>query len=449
MVHADYLFLMTDVDCLYDKNPRTNTDAKQIEVVEDITKLDVDGECLGPMLPMIFSLKSTVSTSGSKLGTGGMSTKIVAARLASSAGVTTVIARAAHPQNIIAIVAHVQNQRSISGHSASNSNSGMSTPGDTLSRWNESHMVSSPEISTQIDVVSNVAQEHGNIPSGSQSSSMLTRLLQHRLEVPLNSATELQSASSPPEPNRSASGNPDEDPVSAPNSSETTWNPHNLPIHQLKSAFTDYKYDPSIIPKHTRFIPFYPPIRDRYVWLLWGLAPHGTIYIDQGAHRALLKHAGLLPAGIVHVEGNFAQQEAVRIVVTTWKPRLVGEEHTKIASTDNTGNSAQMTSSSYESGTTGISTSVELSEMPATPPGVQRTHTMSHLPGNKIGGTEVGRALVNYSAVEVARIMGHRSHEIRGILGYADSEYVALRENLSLFNKEIKVASGPLAQQEQ
>lgn len=43
MVHADYLFLMTDVDCLYDKNPRTNPDAQAIEVVEDIAALTADG----------------------------------------------------------------------------------------------------------------------------------------------------------------------------------------------------------------------------------------------------------------------------------------------------------------------------------------------------------------------------------------------------------------------
>jgi glutamate 5-kinase len=43
MVHADYLFLMTDVDCLYDKNPRKFPDAKPIMVVEDIEALQVDG----------------------------------------------------------------------------------------------------------------------------------------------------------------------------------------------------------------------------------------------------------------------------------------------------------------------------------------------------------------------------------------------------------------------
>lgn len=43
MLHADYLFLMTDVDCLYDKNPRTHPDAQAIEVVEDISALQADG----------------------------------------------------------------------------------------------------------------------------------------------------------------------------------------------------------------------------------------------------------------------------------------------------------------------------------------------------------------------------------------------------------------------
>ncbi len=50
MVHADYLFLMTDVDCLYDKNPRAHPDAKAIEVVEDISMLEADGT-----LPLSFS----------------------------------------------------------------------------------------------------------------------------------------------------------------------------------------------------------------------------------------------------------------------------------------------------------------------------------------------------------------------------------------------------------
>lgn len=109
MIQADYLFLMTDVDCLYDKNPRTHSDAKAIEVVENIADLDVD-----------------VSSAGSSLGTGGMSTKIVAARLATAAGVTTVIARSSKPGNIFDVVSYIENKKSSqlisNNHSAQSSN---------------------------------------------------------------------------------------------------------------------------------------------------------------------------------------------------------------------------------------------------------------------------------------------------------------------------------------
>lgn len=49
MVNADYLFLMTDVDCLYTNNPRTHPDAKPVEVVEDISSLEVDGMRIPPI----------------------------------------------------------------------------------------------------------------------------------------------------------------------------------------------------------------------------------------------------------------------------------------------------------------------------------------------------------------------------------------------------------------
>lgn len=142
-------------------------------------------------------------------------------------------------------------------------------------------------------------------------------------------------------------------------------------------------------PLHTRFIPSDIPIRDRYFWLLHGLSPHGTIYIDAGAHRALANKAGLLPVGIVDVEGHFAQQEAVRLCVV---------ERVRPSS----------------SKTLGLGNA---------------TKSWTGVP------IEVGRALVNYSASELLRIKGVRSSEITDLLGYCDSEYVALRENISFFDR--------------
>lgn len=95
LVGADYLFLLTDVDCLYTDNPRTNPDASPILIVPDLSK----------GLPGV----NTSSGSGSDVGTGGMKTKIVAADLATNAGVHTIIMKSAEPSNIFKIVEYMQN----------------------------------------------------------------------------------------------------------------------------------------------------------------------------------------------------------------------------------------------------------------------------------------------------------------------------------------------------
>ncbi|KAJ5668830.1 hypothetical protein N7462_009900 [Penicillium macrosclerotiorum] len=246
-VKADYLFLMTDVDCLYTANPRNNPDAKPIEVVDDISTLEAD-----------------VSSAGSALGTGGMSTKIVAAKLGTSAGVTTVITKSSKPGNVHEIVKYLQ-----------------------------------------------------------------------RLQE-----------------------------VSKLNGNSTDDQPLDLPVPPL----------------HTRFLPSNTPIQSRTFWLLHGLTPHGTIYIDHGAYDALQNKASLLPAGVLGVEGHFGQHECVRLVVV---------------------------------------------EKPS--PDALNGDFLHHGQEPK----EVGRALVNYGSLEIAHIKGHRSTHIESLIGYADSEYVALRENIS------------------
>ena len=43
MVHADYLFLLTDVDGLYSANPRKDPDAKFLEVVSSVAEARLEG----------------------------------------------------------------------------------------------------------------------------------------------------------------------------------------------------------------------------------------------------------------------------------------------------------------------------------------------------------------------------------------------------------------------
>ncbi|SMD26302.1 glutamate 5-kinase [Kibdelosporangium aridum] len=78
LIGADALFLLSDVDALYDGDPRKGAAKKIDEVVGDS---DVDGVKAG-----------TQGASG--LGTGGMASKLAAARLASSSGIPVLLAAA-------------------------------------------------------------------------------------------------------------------------------------------------------------------------------------------------------------------------------------------------------------------------------------------------------------------------------------------------------------------
>jgi glutamate 5-kinase len=75
-IDADLLIMLTDIDALYDKNPRQFTDARPITTVFEITD----------------EIVSSAGGKGSRHGTGGMKTKIEAAKIASNAGCRIVLA---------------------------------------------------------------------------------------------------------------------------------------------------------------------------------------------------------------------------------------------------------------------------------------------------------------------------------------------------------------------
>ena len=86
LVNADWLFLLTDVDGVYTSNPKVDPHAKRLDVVADVDELE--------------SMVS-VGDAGSTFSTGGMATKLQAARIASAAGSKTVIMSASQPLDII------------------------------------------------------------------------------------------------------------------------------------------------------------------------------------------------------------------------------------------------------------------------------------------------------------------------------------------------------------
>ena len=80
LVHADLLILLSDIDGLYTDDPKKNPEAKLVEYVD---KIDDD----------LIAMAS--GTPGSSIGTGGMTTKIRAAQIASASGADMIIANGA------------------------------------------------------------------------------------------------------------------------------------------------------------------------------------------------------------------------------------------------------------------------------------------------------------------------------------------------------------------
>ena len=80
MVGADLLILLSDIDGLYTDDPHMNPDAKLVQVVENL-----DEEILG----------MAKGTTGSNVGTGGMTTKLTAAKIATLSGTDMIIANGA------------------------------------------------------------------------------------------------------------------------------------------------------------------------------------------------------------------------------------------------------------------------------------------------------------------------------------------------------------------
>ena len=81
-VQADLLILLSDIDGLYTADPHKNPDAKLIPVVEELT----DEIC------------ALAGGNGTALGTGGMVTKLKAAKICADAGIDMVIANGERPE---------------------------------------------------------------------------------------------------------------------------------------------------------------------------------------------------------------------------------------------------------------------------------------------------------------------------------------------------------------
>lgn len=84
LAKADLLIILSDIDGLYDSDPHKNPEAKLIPVVTEINE----------------HIENIAGGAGTSLGTGGMATKINAAKIANEAGIDMIIMNGNNPDKL-------------------------------------------------------------------------------------------------------------------------------------------------------------------------------------------------------------------------------------------------------------------------------------------------------------------------------------------------------------
>lgn len=88
LCRAKRLVIFSDIDGFYDRDPRLHPDAKLIDSVQTIDE----------------NILSLAGGAGSRRGTGGMKTKLQAAKLATAQGIDTIITNGKNPDSLYKIV---------------------------------------------------------------------------------------------------------------------------------------------------------------------------------------------------------------------------------------------------------------------------------------------------------------------------------------------------------
>lgn len=88
LINADLLIILSDIDGFYDSDPRGNENAKLLDEIEEITE----------------ELEACAGGAGTNLGTGGMATKLIAAKRATKQGIDMVLANGSNPEVILDVL---------------------------------------------------------------------------------------------------------------------------------------------------------------------------------------------------------------------------------------------------------------------------------------------------------------------------------------------------------
>ncbi len=88
LVNADLLVILSDIDGFYDGDPHENPNARKLPIIRDITP----------------EIEQCAGGAGTRRGTGGMITKLTAARIANKNSIDMILANGSDPVNIMSII---------------------------------------------------------------------------------------------------------------------------------------------------------------------------------------------------------------------------------------------------------------------------------------------------------------------------------------------------------
>ncbi|KAL8271193.1 hypothetical protein Esti_004854 [Eimeria stiedai] len=396
-LEADFLFILTDVDCLYTKNPRQYTEARPVWFVDRFTD--------------VYSYLSVDEGEGG-WGTGGIHTKVVASKIATNLGVHVGIVHGAFPERVLDVFDYVARNLV-----PNNSAAPLAATPFPMPAHPETPPAAAAAAATAAaqgalhphpDLNRELLEETGGRPSSSSSSSSLRQSRRFQRDArggSLDACNVTSGAALGRQPNALLLRNGSNSAAGAAAGAaaqpfrEDSVPPGSFPRRaqkhvrmQQQQQHDAWRHHPSVsfsVPGEgtlqaspppfigTIFVsqaPSGPSQSMRLVrrWIL-ALPVRGTVYVDLGCARSLvLLNKSLFAAGVKEVHGTFVAGECLSVF-------LYGFE------------------------TSGGSLSAE-----------------------------IGRCISSVSSRELDIIKGHRSNDFEQLLGYTVDQEVAHRHDLVL-----------------
>nr|CEL68248.1 TPA: Glutamate 5-kinase, related [Neospora caninum Liverpool] len=470
-VDAQWLFILTDVDCLFDRNPHKHPDARPVAFVNRLTDVYAflsDGDC-------------------GAWGTGGMYTKVIASKIATNVGVHVAISNGKYPERILDMLEYARQSE---------------THPEALRRG-DLFPLRSPVRERPFVRGSCRAEETAEAAEGQEERREQDEETGKKKEKKFAKTRQDETGETWEADEGGGLGEPEREDVEQRGELEEKGGKEQHRRNQTGEALDSgageaggQPFSSLMICDNLQQMPFLGTVfiaKDRRLhrkgdtrgWIL-SLPVRGKVFIDPGAVAALVQQKkSLFAAGVHHVSGNFSANECVAIYITslsrgskrltggsggtksTSPPReqgipsgpqkrgtFFGERQNSTASqrSDDLPRLRNGASASNEDALDpSLSASCPLVSSDA-PAGLTHVRSAGCLSESRLEGSaaaspaasspvfsaspcpieclEIARCISNVSSSELKIIKGRKSSEFRDLLGYAVDEEVAHRQHI-------------------